>query len=141
MVAAPAVEEAMMVKRVFRIAALAVVWMACSWGVLAQAAAQTPSVAGRWVLAVASPHGDMEVTLVLTQDGKKVTGTLSSAHTGDRPVAGEVDDSSLKLSTTTGTTDDQFALTAKFKDADALSGYLSTSMGDMNFSGTRAKEK
>ena len=53
---------------------------------LEQAAKKTdqPTVEGRWTGRITgTPHGDMAMGLALKQDGKKVTGTLTTEHTGD----------------------------------------------------------
>jgi hypothetical protein len=101
----------------------------------------TPNVAGNWSVAVTSPHGSVEMTLALKQDGAKITGTLSSSHTGDRAVEGEFTDGTLKLATTTGAPEEQLALTAHVKDGVTMTGYLSSGMGDMDFTGSRSKDK
>ncbi len=50
-----------------------------------------PTVDGRWTGRITgTPHGDMAMGLSLKQDGTKVTGTLTTDHTGDLPVEGEL---------------------------------------------------
>ena len=97
-----------------------------------------PSVAGKWKMAVDSPHGAMDMGMTLSQDGSKVTGTFASPH-GDMTVQGEFTDGTLKLSTTS----QEAAITfnAKLKDDDTLAGYLSSSMGDMKFTAKRVVDK
>lgn len=99
------------------------------------------NVTGTWNLAVKSPHGDMAMVLVIEQVGKKVTGTLSSAHTGDLPVEGELNDGALALTTTKGNTDSRITLASKLKDDGTLAGYLSTASADMTWTAERAKSK
>ncbi len=98
-------------------------------------AAQSPSVAGKWDLVVKSPHGDIAMGLDLKQGGETVTGTLLNFRGQDLPVKGEYAGGELALATP----DDGIALSAKFKSDGSLAGYLSTGMGDLTWTGTRAK--
>jgi len=119
-------------------AAIVRVVMACALAVgLTADSTAGPSVTGRWTMAVDSPHGAMEMALTLTQDGSKVTGTFASPH-GDMPVQGDFADGTLKLATEG---ESGITFTAKLKDKDTLTGYLSSSMGDMTFTAKRAAEK
>ena len=98
------------------------------------------SVAGRWTMTVAgSPHGDVAMGLALAQDGVKVTGTFSSPH-GDMDVAGEFAKGELKIATTAGNEDDRIYLQARLNEDGALAGTISSPMGDMKWTATRAKE-
>jgi hypothetical protein len=96
------------------------------------------SVAGKWRMAVDSPHGAVDMGMTLSQDGNKVTGTFASPH-GDMPVQGEFTDGTLKLSTTSQEAAKTF--NAKLKDDDTLAGYISSSMGDMTFTAKRVADK
>jgi hypothetical protein len=100
-----------------------------------------PSVAGTWTMSVDSPHGATAMGLVLSQNGKKVTGTFASPH-GDTPVAGEFVDKTLTLATTsTGSEAPQVTFTAKLTEKASLAGYLSSQMGDMTWTAERIKDK
>ena len=58
------------------------------------------SVEGKWVGRITgTPHGDMTMGLALKQEGNKVTGTLTTEHTGEMPVEGELNERALKLAT------------------------------------------
>jgi hypothetical protein len=92
-------------------------------------------IAGTWNLSVDSPHGSVGMTLTLREDDQKVSGTLTSDHTGELKVHGEWADGKLSLQTEGGMS---LTLAATLKD-EALSGYLSTEGGDMKFTGERAK--
>jgi hypothetical protein len=96
------------------------------------------SVTGTWTLAVDSPHGAATMSLVLKQDGTKVTGTFVSGHAPDMSVEGTFTDEGLKLSTA-GDADHQITFTATLKDDGTFAGYLSSPMGDMKWTGERAK--
>jgi hypothetical protein len=102
--------------------------------------ADTPAVDGRWAGRITgTPHGDMAMGLSLKQDGTKVTGTLTTDHTGDLPVEGELRGRTLKLSTT-GNAEPQLTLTGTLKDEGTLGGTLSSQMGDMTWSAERVKD-
>lgn len=103
--------------------------------------ADPPTVDGRWAGRITgTPHGDMAMGLSLKQDGTKVTGTLTTDHTGDLPVEGELQGRTLKLSTT-GNAEPQLTLTGTLKDEGTLGGSLSSQMGDMTWSAERVKDK
>ena len=98
-----------------------------------------PRVDGRWTMYIkGGPHGDMTMNLELAQDGKKVTGTLTTPH-GDLPVQGELADATLTIATSGG--DTQVSLTAKVKENGTLEGYLSSQMGDMTWTTSRSTDK
>lgn len=98
-----------------------------------------PRVDGRWTVYVkGGPHGDMTMGLELTQDGKKVSGTLATPH-GDLPVEGELVEATLTIATAGG--DTQISLTAKLRENGTLEGYLSSQMGDMTWTATRSTGK
>jgi hypothetical protein len=98
-----------------------------------------PSVEGQWTGRVTgTPHGDMDMTLTLKQDGTKVTGTLTTEHTGDVAVEGELTDHTLKLATTAHG-DVEFTMAGTLKDDGSLAGTLSTSGGDMTWFAKRTK--
>lgn len=99
------------------------------------------SVTGKWTMTVeGSPHGATTMGLTLKQDGKSVTGTFASPH-GDMPVKGEFVDKALTLATASNNEGGEITFKAKLKDDGSLSGFLSSSMGDMTWTATRAKEK
>ncbi len=108
---------------------------------LVTAAAAAPSVAGTWTMNVTgSPHGDVAMGLALKQDGTKVTGIFNSPH-GDMEVAGEFVNGELKIATTAGAEDEKILFNAKLKDDGSLAGYISSQMGDMKWTATRADQK
>ena len=84
-----------MTKRRYAIglAIMATVLSVCATGASSPAGKKTdqPSVEGRWTGRITgTPHGDMAMGLSLKQEGTKVTGTLTTEHTGDLPVEGEL---------------------------------------------------
>ena len=99
-----------------------------------------PTIAGQWTLNVKSPHGDVTMRLDLTQQGKKVTGTLATPHGDDLPVEGEFTEGTLTLATP-GSSDARITMTAKLTVNETLDGYLSSQMGDMTWTARRAATK
>jgi hypothetical protein len=97
-----------------------------------------PSVAGTWALAIKGPasHDDVSASLVLEQEGVKVTGSFS-AHGSEHPVAGEFTDGTLTLETTGSEGNRHLTLTARLKSDGSLAGYLSGPMGDMQWTASR----
>jgi hypothetical protein len=103
--------------------------------------AHDAGVSGTWTMNVqGGPHGDATMGLVLKQDGTKVTGTFSSGHSPDMDVTGEFKDGELKIETTEGG-DSRIIFTAKLKADGTLAGYISSGMGDMKWTASRAAEK
>jgi opacity protein-like surface antigen len=106
---------------------------------LAAIAAAAPSLTGNWTMTVeGSPHGTATMGLTLKQDGSKVTGTFVSGHAADMEVAGEFVDGQLRIASTHGTDDEQVIFTAKLRDDGTLAGTVSSPMGDMTWTATRA---
>ncbi len=134
-----------MTKRRYAIglAIMATVLSVCATGASSPAGKTTDqsSVEGRWVGRITgTPHGDMTMGLALKQEGNKVTGTLTTEHTGEMPVEGELNERALKLATGTHA-EMQIVLTGTLKDDGSLSGYLSSEVGDMTWSAERVKDK
>ncbi len=71
-------------------------------GATALAAPQKPAnVAGTWQLVLAGMQSRAE-TLVLTQDGAKIKGTLGKDAKGGLPITGTVDGNKIKFGATVG---------------------------------------
>ena len=100
-----------------------------------------PTVAGTWTMHVeGGPHGDATMALTLTQEGTKVTGTFACGHTADMAVAGEFVNGELKIQTTAGADDSKILFSARLKEDGTLAGYISSQMGDMKWTASRAAE-
>ena len=123
-------------KLVLVIAALAAI--AATTAPAAQEKKSDASVAGAWTLTIKGPaaHGDLQATLELRQDGRKITGTFH-AHGNAHAVAGEFADGSLSLDSTDTAADRALSFTAKLKSDGTLAGYVSSPMGDMQFTGKK----
>ena len=63
---------------------------------LAQDKAQT--VAGTWRLSLETPHGPMGGSLLLKQDGSKLSGTCEVEHMGSLPMTGSMENAKVSLS-------------------------------------------
>jgi hypothetical protein len=100
-----------------------------------------PSVSGTWTMTVTGgPHGDATMGLVLKQEGTKVTGTFASGHGPDMEVTGEFVDGALKVETA-DTGDGKILFNARLKEDGTLAGYVSSPMGDMKWTASRANKK
>jgi hypothetical protein len=110
---------------------------------LTAAMSAASGVAGRWTLTFQSPHGEMALNLTLKEDRTKVTGSLGNPHGGaDILVEGEFVDGTLTFTSEAGRGVDvpEMEFKGSLTDADTLTGYLSTPVGDLKCSGKRVKE-
>ena len=109
----------------------------------AQAPPAAPDLTGKWTMKVSGgPHGDAAMSLVLKQEGGKVTAEFNPGHgTGDIPMSGTFEKGALTLKSPAN--DDGQAITLKgtLKADGSLSGFLSSAMGDMTWSAARDKSK
>jgi len=99
-------------------------------------------VAGNWNMSVAGQDGAMVATMALAQDGKKVTGTLNSEHSGEVAVDGQFADGKLTFSIVVhgGSAQEMKMEFAGLLKADGtLAGTLSGPMGDMTWTASRVK--
>jgi hypothetical protein len=102
--------------------------------------AAAPDVSGTWAIAVDGPHGAAGMSLVLKQDGRKVSGSFVSGHGPDLALHGELVDGTLKLESADAD-DHKVIFNATLKDDGTLTGYVSGPMGDMKWTGERVKDK
>ena len=102
---------------------------------------QQDTVTGSWNVTVkgSGAHGDMAATMVLRQEGTKVTGTFS-AHGNDHGLEGTLTKGTLELAATDMPADTRLTLSAKLQSDGTLSGYLSGPVADSKWTATRAKE-
>jgi hypothetical protein len=100
-----------------------------------------PSVAGAWNMLVKGPaaHGDVSATLELKQDAGKVSGTFTM-NSRAQPVAGQFADGALTIATTDTPSEQALSFNAQLKADGTLMGHVSTPMGDMGWTASRAKE-
>jgi hypothetical protein len=103
---------------------------------------EAPTIAGKWRMPLETPHGSMAAVFELKIDAKdkrKITGTFSMEHMGVLPLAGEYVEGKLQFKAKSETMEMSFA--GKLKDADTLTGILSSPNGDLAVTATRVKEK
>jgi hypothetical protein len=101
---------------------------------------KTASVTGKWdVMVKGTPHGDMAASMVLKQDGEKVTGSFS-AHGGDHTVEGTLQKGSLELAATDMPADTRLVLSGKLQKDGTLAGVLSGPVADAKWTASRVKD-
>jgi hypothetical protein len=102
------------------------------------AAAHHTGISGKWTLSVDSPHGKVSMDLILKQDGKKITGTLSHGRAADIPLQGEFAGGALTFTTAAQEELETMEFRGRVGDDGSLTGYFSSSRGDMKVAGKRA---
>ena len=60
--------------------------------------AEVAKIDGKWQLSLDTPHGAMQGTLTIQQDGGKLTGTCDVPHVGAMPLTGKLDDKKISIS-------------------------------------------
>jgi hypothetical protein len=111
------------------------------------AASDPPNVTGTWTMGLEAGHV-VPVALVLKQDGKKLTGTITlpTQNNGQRidvPLTGEFADGAFSLS---GTVDDAadpraMEIVGKVNDDGSLEGTVKSHHGTMHWTAERLKER
>ena len=87
-------------------------------------ASATQGIAGNWNMSITMQQGAMQASLVLTLEGRKVSGTLSSDHSGTLNLEGTFTGGTLSFSTT-AVDSTHLEYTATLKDDGTLTGELS----------------
>jgi len=99
-----------------------------------------PSVAGKWTMSVQTDQGEITAGLVLNVDGRKVTGSFTSDHTGEAQLEGKLEDGALTFSIALhGDQTMEVSFTGKLKDDGTLAGRASGPMGDFTWTAARPK--
>ena len=105
----------------------------------AAAAASGPGVTGKWDILMDTPGGQMPFTANFVQAGDKVSGTIAGPM-GEIPITGSMTGNALKMDMNVTTPQGDMAITFTGDlGPNGLAGKASTMMGDMTWSGTRAK--
>jgi hypothetical protein len=109
----------------------------------AQSSASKPaSVAGNWDVSISMQDGTLPATMALALDGKKVTGTFNSEHSGEVPVDGQFVDGRLTFTALVHSGSPQemkIEFAGALKADGTMAGTLSSPMGDMTWTASRAK--
>ena len=106
----------------------------------ATAFSQETGVKGRWDPSIETPQGAMPLTIIMTVEGEKITGTLSSQR-GDLAITGTVSGNTLTFSGTFEANGQQIILKFTGKlDGDSMTGEVDFGgMGGGGWSAKRAK--
>lgn len=98
------------------------------------------SIAGKWDMTIDTDQGSMQSTLDIKQDGKKVSGTLTSPQ-GAGPVEGEYAEGKLAFSMSFDGPNGsmQIGFSATVKDDGSLTGTLDFSGNQIPWRATRSK--
>lgn len=112
--------------------------MALCLGLALGAAASAADLTGTWVLTVDSPQGTSNPTMILEQDGNKVTGTYQGSF-GSADLTGTVDGDRFTLNAEMSMQGQDFTLTySGTQDGDNMSGEVDLAgLGGAGFTGTR----
>ena len=60
-------------------------------------AGEGAKIDGKWQVTIDTPHGAMQGSLTLQQDGAKITGTCDIQHVGSMPLTGKLDDKKISI--------------------------------------------
>jgi len=98
------------------------------------------SVAGKWDMTIDTDQGAMQASLDLKQDGKKVTGTITSPQ-GPASLEGEYADGKLAFSISFDSPNGsmQIGFKATAKDDGSLAGTLDFGQGEIPWRAVRSK--
>ena len=98
------------------------------------------NLTGRWTVTTSAdgPHGAVAMSLVLKQEGRRVTGSLTPPGGSEIPLEGEFDGATLTLADASG---ERVTMSAKLQPNGTLNGYTSTSRGDMTWTAERVKSQ
>jgi hypothetical protein len=86
---------------------------------------------------VSGVHPGMTIVLELKQDGKNLTGNFMIPDHGDLDVVGEFADGKIQLNSTENGYA-QLSMVGKLNSDGSLAGSLTSTMGDMTWTATRA---
>ena len=102
------------------------------------AGAQSTDVSGNWKLTLETPNGVANPSLVLKQEGEKLTGTYKGRF-GDSPVEGSVKGKEIKFTVKVNAQGQEFKLEyAGAVEGDTMKGKVKFGdMGEADFSGKK----
>jgi hypothetical protein len=96
------------------------------------------AVVGDWVLTVSSPQGDLQVDLVLKQDGDKLVGTVNSALGGGEIKDGKLDGNKLALPANLDIQGTAVPITFNaVLDGTSMKGSIDSPQGSFDFTGKK----
>lgn len=102
------------------------------------AGAQTTNVSGNWKLTLETPNGAANPSLVLKQDGEKLTGTYKGRF-GESPLEGAVKGKEIKFTVKVNAQGQEFQLEySAAVEGDTMKGKVKFGdMGEADFSGKK----
>ena len=110
--------------------------------IAAQAQPAAPDLTGKWTMKVSGgPHGDAAMALALKQEGEKVSAQFNPGHGDEIPMSGTFVKGALALKSPANDEGQAITMKGTLKTDGSMSGFLSSSMGDMTWSATRDKSK
>ncbi|HEU0179490.1 MAG TPA: hypothetical protein VFV58_35100 [Blastocatellia bacterium] len=120
------------------IAAITISAAALLFAVVLTAGAQTTNVAGNWKLTLETPNGAANPSLVLKQDGEKLTGTYKGRF-GESPLEGAIKGKEIKFTVKVNAQGQEIQLEyAGTVDGDSMKGKVKFGdMGEADFSGKK----
>jgi hypothetical protein len=103
--------------------------------------AQSTNVSGNWKLTLETPNGPANPSLVLKQEGEKLTGTYKGRF-GESPLEGALKGKEIKFTVKVNAQGQEFLLEyAGAIDGDTMKGKVKFGdMGEADFSGKKEKE-
>lgn len=112
--------------------------MVLCFGLALSVVASAADLTGTWVLTVDSPQGTSNPTMVLQQDGNKVTGTYQGSF-GSAELTGTVDGDSFTLNADMSMQGQDFTLTySGTQNGDSMTGEVELAgLGGAGFTGKR----
>jgi hypothetical protein len=106
----------------------------------AQQAPAAQDLTGKWTMKVSGgPHGDAAMSLVLKQQGDKVTAAFNPGHDGDIPMTGTFAKGALTIESPANDDGNKIVMKGTLKQDGTLSGFMSSAMGDMTWTASRDK--
>jgi hypothetical protein len=111
-------------------------------GTKAAPKSETVVLSGKWDVTIQGDQGTITSTMVLKQDGAKITGTFANPHAdGNLTVAGEFVNGRLTLNADATADHGDMHLTFKGapKDDGSLAGTMTSAMGEATWTAARAK--
>ena len=109
-------------------------------GVVAAVLGAAQDLTGKWTMKVSGgPHGDTAMSLVLKQDGEKITAAFDPGHDGEIPMTGTLVKGALTMESPANDDGAKITMKAMLKADGTLSGFLSSQMGDMTWTAARVK--
>jgi len=120
------------------VAAITITTAAYLLAVTLTVGAQTANVAGNWKLTLETPNGPANPSLVLKQDGEKLTGTYKGRF-GESPLEGAVKGKEIKFTVKVNAQGQEFLLEyAGAVEGDTMKGKVKFGdMGEADFSGKK----